>query len=338
MAKKALITGITGQDGAYLSQLLLENGYEVHGGVRRISHSETVRLVGLGIDQDITFHDFDLSEQNSIVRAIREGQYDEVYNLAAQSFVGSSWDQPLYTSDVNSMGTLRILDAIRTYSPHSRFYQASTSEMYGLVQEVPQREDTPLYPRSPYGVAKVFGHLMTRNYRESFGLHGSSGILFNHESPLRGEEFVTRKITMGLARIAHGSDRPIELGNMDAKRDWGYAKDYVRGMYLMLQQDEGDEYVLATGRTHTIREFATWAAAELGMTLAWEGEGQDEVARDTSSGKTIIKVNPAFYRPAEVDLLVGNASKARDKLGWEAEVSVEELARMMARSDYDAAT
>lgn len=337
MAKKALITGITGQDGAYLSELLLGLGYEVHGAVRRISHSEKTRLAGLGIDHRITYHDFDLSEQNSTVRTIREGRFDEVYNLAAQSFVGSSWEQPLYTSDVNAMGTLRMLDAIRTYSPETRFYQASTSEMYGLVQAVPQTETTPLYPRSPYGVAKVFGHLMTRNYRESFEMHASSGILFNHESPLRGEEFVTRKITLGLARIAHGDDRPIELGNMDARRDWGFAKDYVRGMHAMVQQEEADEYVLATGRTSTIRDFISWASAELGIEIAWDGEGTEEVGIDTKSGRTIITVNPAFYRPAEVDLLIGDPSKAKQKLGWEPEVNVEELAAMMARADYEAA-
>lgn len=336
MTKKALITGVTGQDGAYLAELLLAQGYEVHGGVRRISHSEIARLVSIGIDQQITFHDFDLCEQNSIVRTIRDGQYDEIYNLAAQSFVGSSWEQPLYTSDANAMGTLRLLDAIRTYSPETRFYQASTSEMFGLVQAVPQLESTPLYPRSPYGVAKVFAHLMTRNYRESFGMHASSGILFNHESPLRGEEFVTRKITMGLARIAHGDTRPIELGNMDAQRDWGFARDYVRGMHAMLQQPEGDEYVLATGRTSTIRDFVGWAAAELGMEMDWQGEGMDEVGTDRRSGQRIVTVNPAFYRPAEVDLLIGDASKARQVLGWEPEVDVEALARMMARADYDA--
>ena len=336
MSKKAFITGITGQDGAYLSKLLLEKGYEVHGGVRRISHSETQRLAQLGIENDVEYHDFDLSEQNSIMRMMRAHAFDEVYNLAAQSFVGSSWEQPIYTSDVNALGVVRLLDAIRTFCPQSRFYQASTSEMFGLVQEVPQVETTPLYPRSPYGVAKVFGHLMTRNYRESFGMHASSGMLFNHESPLRGTEFVTRKITIGLARIARGDTRPIELGNMNARRDWGFAGDYVRGMWLMLQQDEADDYVLATGKTTPIRDFVHFAATALGMDVEWQGEELDEIAVDRKTGQTIVTVNEKFYRPAEVDLLIGDPAKARARLGWTAEVDVQALAEMMARADYDA--
>lgn len=336
MSKKAFITGVTGQDGAYLSKLLLEKGYEVHGGVRRISHSETQRLAQLGIENDVEYHDFDLSEQNSIVRMIRAHDFDEIYNLAAQSFVGSSWEQPIYTSDVNALGVVRLLDAVRTYSPESRFYQASTSEMFGLVQEVPQKETTPLYPRSPYGVAKVFGHLMTRNYRESFGLHASSGVLFNHESPLRGVEFVTRKITMGLARIAHGDTRPIELGNMNARRDWGFAGDYVRGMWLMLQQDKADDYVLATGETTPIRDFVHFAATALDMDVEWQGAELDETAIDRKTGRTIVTVNEKFYRPAEVDLLIGDPSKARATLGWTTDVDIRALAEMMARADYDA--
>lgn len=332
----AFITGITGQDGAYLAKLLLDKGYEVHGGVRRISQAETVRLEMLGITDRVTLHEFDLTEQNNIFRTVRAVEMDEFYNLAAQSFVGASWDLPVYTADADGMAVVRILDTLRTLRPECRFYQASTSEMFGLVQEVPQKETTRLYPRSPYGVAKVYGHYITMNYRESFGLHASSGILFNHESPLRGKEFVTRKITLGLAALARGGDTPVELGNMDAQRDWGFAGDYVEGMWRMLQQEEAEDYVLATGVTTTIRDFFTYAAEALDMDLAWEGEGEAETATDRKSGKRVMQVNPKFYRPAEVDLLIGDASKARDKLGWQPEVDIRELARMMARSDYDA--
>ena len=334
--KTAFITGITGQDGAYLAQLLLEKGYEVHGGVRRISHPETTRLETLGIANDVHLHEFDLTEQLGILRVIQNTAPDEFYNLAAQSFVGASWDLPVYTADVDGMAVVRILDTLRTVSPETRFYQASTSEMFGLVQEVPQRETTRLYPRSPYGVAKVYGHYITMNYRESFGMHASSGILFNHESPLRGKEFVTRKITLGLAALAHGGDAAVELGNMDAKRDWGFAGDYVEGMWRMLQQETADDYVLATGVTTTIRDFFTFAAEAMGMDLDWQGEGEAETATDRKTGKLVMKVNPKFYRPAEVDLLIGDASKARDNLGWEAKVDIRQLAEMMARSDYDA--
>lgn len=334
--KKAFITGITGQDGAYLAKLLLEKGYEVHGGVRRISQPETARLDQLGITGDVQLREFDLAEQNNIFRTVRDIEMDEFYNLAAQSFVGASWELPVYTADVDGMAVVRILDALRTLRPDARFYQASTSEMFGLVQEVPQSETTRLYPRSPYGVAKVYGHYITMNYRESFGLHASSGILFNHESPLRGKEFVTRKITLGLARLAHGGTDPVELGNMDAKRDWGFAGDYVEGMWRMLQQDQADDYVLATGETTTIRDFFTFAATALGMDLDWQGEGEAETATDRKTGKLVMRVNPKFYRPAEVDLLIGDATKARTVLGWQPKVDVRELARMMARSDYDA--
>lgn len=334
--KKAFITGVTGQDGSYLSKLLLEKGYTVFGGLRRNSQDELVRLKKLGIDQDVQLLPFDLSEPNNITRIIREGQFDEVYNLAAQSFVGSSWDQPVYAADVNALGVVRLLDAIRTYIPEARFYQASTSEMFGRVREVPQNELTAFHPRSPYGVAKAYGHYITVNYRESFDLHASSGILFNHESPLRGSEFVTRKITLGLARIAHGDDRPIELGNMDAKRDWGFAGDYVEGMWSMLQQEVADDYVLATGVTSTIRDFVNHAATALGFYLEWQGEGVDETATDRKSGRQVIAINPSFFRPAEVVFLIGDASKARDKLCWSPKTSIEELATMMAKSDYDA--
>ena len=334
--KTAFITGITGQDGAYLAKLLLEKGYEVHGGVRRISQHETVRLDLLGIADKVTLHEFDLTEQNNIFRTIQAVEMDEFYNLAAQSFVGASWELPVYTADADGMAVVRILDTLRTLRPNVRFYQASTSEMFGLVQEVPQKETTRLYPRSPYGVAKVYGHYITMNYRESFGMHASSGILFNHESPLRGKEFVTRKITLGLAQLARGGDAAVELGNMDAQRDWGFAGDYVEGMWRMLQQDEADDYVLATGVTTTIRDFFTFAAEELGMDLAWEGEAENETATDRKTGKLVMKVNPKFYRPAEVELLIGDASKAREKLGWKANVDIRGLASMMAKSDFDA--
>lgn len=334
--KTAFITGITGQDGAYLAKLLVEKGYEVHGGVRRISQSETTRLDLLGITDKVELHEFDLTEQNNIFRTIRNVKMDEFYNLAAQSFVGASWELPVYTADADGMAVVKILDALRTLRPETHFYQASTSEMFGLVQEVPQKETTRLYPRSPYGVAKVYGHYITMNYRESFGMHASSGILFNHESPLRGKEFVTRKITLALAALARGGDKAVELGNMDAKRDWGFAGDYVEGMWRMLQQDVADDYVLATGETTTIRDFFTYAAEELGMQLDWQGEGEGETAIDRKSGKLVMRVNPKFYRPAEVDLLIGDATKARTELGWKPEVDVRGLARMMARSDYDA--
>lgn len=334
--KTAFVTGISGQDGAYLAKLLLEKGYEVHGGVRRISQPETVRLEQVGVLNDVRLHEFDLSEFNNIVRLIRDIEMDEFYNLAAQSFVGSSWDQPIYTADVNGMGVVRILDTLRTFRPETRFYQASTSEMFGLVHEVPQRETTLLHPRSPYGVAKVYGHYITINYRESFDLHASSGILFNHESPLRGKEFVTRKTTMALARIAHGADEVLQLGNLDAQRDWGFAGDYVKGMWLMLQQDQGDDYVLATGETTRIRDFVRYAASALGMDLEFEGEGINEFATDRKTGKRVVEVNEAFFRPAEVDLLIGDASKARSVLGWTPEVGIQDLAAMMAKADYDA--
>jgi GDPmannose 4,6-dehydratase len=333
--KKAFITGITGQDGAYLAKLLLEKGYEVHGGVRRISQPERVRLEKVGVANDVHLHEFDLSEMNNIFRTIRDVPVDEFYNLAAQSFVGSSWDLPIYAADVNGMGVVRILDTLRTLKPDTRFYQASTSEMFGLVQEVPQSETTRLYPRSPYGVAKVYGHYITANYRESFKMHASSGILFNHESPLRGKEFVTRKITLALARLARGGTEPCVLGNMDAKRDWGFAGDYVEGMWRMLQQDQADDYVLATGITTTIRDFVTFAAEALGMDLDWQGKGVSETATDRKTGKRVIEVSEKFFRPAEVDLLIGDPAKAARKLGWKATVAVRDLAQMMAKSDYD---
>ena len=335
MGKTAFITGITGQDGAYLSKLLLSKGYEVHGGVRRILQPEVTRLEILEIADQVTLHEFDLTEQNGIFRTIRDINMDEFYNLAAQSLVDTSWELPVYTAEVDGIAVAKILDTLRMLRPSCRFYQASSCEMFGLVQETPQRETTRFYPRSPYAVAKVYGHYITVNYRESFGLHVSSGILFNHESVLRGKEFVTRKITLGLAALARGGDRPVELGNLDVRRDWGFAGDYVEGMWRMLQQEAADDYVLATGVTTTVRDFFTYAGEALGMDLVWDGEAENETATDRKSGKLVLKVNPKFYRPAEVELLIGDASKAREKLGWEATVDVRSLARLMAEYDYD---
>ena len=335
MTKTAFITGVSGQDGAYLSKLLLEKGYRVIGGIRRTSNSIDHRLVDLGVDGDIEKVTFELAELPSIMRLIEKYKPDEFYNLAAQSFVGSSWEMPLYTADADGIGVCRILEAIRHSSPQTRFYQASTSEMFGLVQQVPQSEKTPLYPRSPYGVAKVYGHFITVNYRESFGLHASSGILFNHESPLRGLEFVTRKITLALARIAQGKQDVLELGNLSAQRDWGFAGDYVEGMWRMLQQDKADDYVLSTGSTHTVRSFVERAAQELGLDIEWTGKDESEKGIDRKTGKVIVAVNPKFYRPSEVELLIGDSAKAKTNLGWQATVQVDELAAMMAKSDYD---
>ena len=335
MAKTALITGVLGQDGAYLAKLLLDKGYRVVGATRRASTRTTWRLEELGIVEAVEFVDFDLAEITNILRVIERVQPDEVYNLAAQSFVGASFEQPLYTSDTNAFGPVRVLEALRTHGATTRFYQASTSEMFGQVVETPQRETTAFHPRSPYGVAKAYGHWITVNYREAFGMHASSGILFNHESPLRGMEFVTRKITAGLARIAAGQQEVLELGNLSAQRDWGFAGDYVEGMWRMLQQGEGGDFVLATGQTHTIRHFAGVAAAAAGFDLAWEGEGKGERGIDRRSGRTLIQVNPAFYRPAEVELLQGDASRARDVLGWAPRVSLDQLAEMMVRADRD---
>lgn len=333
--KTAFVTGITGQDGAYLAKLLLDKGYEVHGGVRRISQPVTTRLEALGVADLVHLHDFDLTEPYSLFRTIRNIPTDEFYNLAAQSFVGTSWELPVYTAQADGLAVVQILEALRTLKPDTRFYQASTSEMFGLVQEVPQRETTRLYPRSPYGVAKVYGHHITMNYRESFGMHASSGILFNHESPLRGKEFVTRKITLALARIARGGSDPVVLGNLDAQRDWGFAGDYVDGMWRMLQQDKADDYVLATGRTTPIRDFVRFVAEALDMVPEFEGEGVNEIAIDRRSGKRILEVSEKFFRPAEVDLLIGDPTKARECLGWTPKVDVRELARMMAKADYD---
>jgi len=333
MTKTAIITGISGQDGGYLAKLLLEKGYRVIGADRRSSR-QSARLDYLGIADKIEMIDFELTEFTNIARMIQNAQPDEVYNLAAQSFVGTSWEQPLSTTDINANGVLRILEAIRSFSPETRFYQASTSEMFGAI-EAPQRESTPFYPRSPYGVSKLFGHWITKNYRESFGLRASSGILFNHESPLRGREFVTRKISLAMSRIALGQQDTLELGNMDAQRDWGFAGDYVEGMWRIINADPQDDYVLATGETHTIREFASLAAERLGMTLEWEGEGVDEKGIDTKTGKTVIQVNPRYFRPAEVDLLLGDPSRAQNELGWRRKVNFPQLVELMVREDYN---
>lgn len=333
MAKSALITGITGQDGAYLAKLLLEKGYEVHGGLRRIGVIGTGRLDELGVKDDIELHDFELLEDTNIHRVVEKVAPDEVYNLAAQSFVGVSFEQPLYTANADALGTLRILECIRSHHAETRFYQASTSEMFGKVQETPQTETTPFYPRSPYGVSKLFAHWATVNYRESYGLHACSGILFNHESPLRGSEFVTRKITLAFARIAAGKQQHVELGNIDAQRDWGFAGDYVEGMWRMLQADRPDDFVLATGQTHTIRAFIEAAGRAFDWEIVWSGGGVEEIGTDAGSGRVLVRINPKFYRPAEVDMLIGDPAKAEKQLGWRRTVDFETLVAMMVETD-----
>ncbi len=334
MMKKALITGITGQDGAYLTKLLIEKGYEVHGAYRRSASVNLWRLHELGLAERVHMQAFDLLEYSNIQRTLEKVQPDEVYNLAAQSFVALSFEQPLYTGDVDALGVTRMLEAIRTVNPKIRFYQASTSEMFGKVQAIPQTESTPFYPRSPYGVAKLYAHWITVNYRESYGLHASSGILFNHESPFRGIEFVTRKITSTLAKIKCGQASVLELGNLDAKRDWGFAKDYVEGMWRMVQAQTPDDYVLATGETHSVRDFVNWAAGAMGLEVNWQGKGENEQGLD-ATGKVMVRINPEFYRPAEVELLVGSPEKAKQKLGWEPTVHISELVSMMAETDLD---
>lgn len=333
MAKTALITGITGQDGAYLARLLLEKGYEVHGCVRRLGVDGTERLTRIGVHSDIHFHDFEIMEFSNVLRTLEKAKPDEVYNLAAQSFVGVSFEQPLYTANVDALGPLRMLEALRTLGSDARFYQASTSEMFGEVREVPQTEDTPFHPRSPYGVAKQFAHWSAINYRESYNMFACSGILFNHESPLRGHEFVTRKITRAFAAIEAGTQDCLELGNIEAKRDWGFAGDYVEGMWRMLQQDEARDYVLATGETHSIREFIERAAEHFSFSLEWSGAGVEEQGMDTATGKVIVKINPKFYRPAEVDLLIGDPSRAERELGWKRTIDFAGLVALMCEED-----
>ena len=327
--KVALITGITGQDGSYLAELLLEKGYEVHGIIRRASQINTQRIDHLY--QNIKLHYGDLTDSTNIVRVIQKVQPDEIYNLGAQSHVKVSFEMPEYTADVDAVGTLRILEAVRLLGMEERvrIYQASTSELYGLVQEVPQRETTPFYPRSPYGVAKLYGYWITKNYREAYGMYACTGILFNHESPRRGETFVTRKITRALSKISKGEQEVLELGNLNAKRDWGHAKDFVEAMWLMLQQDEPDDYVVATGVQYSVREFVEEAAPYFGMKIAWEGEGLDEVGYDVQTGNKVIVVNPKYFRPAEVETLLGDATRAKEKLGWEPRTSFKQLVEDM---------
>ena len=333
--KKALITGITGQDGAYLAQLLLEKGYHVTGTFRRSSSVNFWRIAELGIEQhpNLSLVEYDLTDLSSSIRLIESTRPDEVYNLAAQSFVGVSFEQPVTTASITGIGAVNLLEAIRIVHPKARFYQASTSEMFGKVQAVPQKEDTPFYPRSPYGVAKLYAHWMTVNYRESYGIFGSSGILFNHESPLRGREFVTRKITDSVAKIHLGLLDVLELGNMDAKRDWGFAKEYVEGMWRMLQADEPGTYVLATNRTETVRDFVSMAFKAVDVTLEWSGAADHEIGTCKKTGKVLVRVNPKFYRPAEVELLIGDPAKAQQELGWKPSTTLEQLCQMMVEAD-----
>jgi GDPmannose 4,6-dehydratase len=333
--KSALITGITGQDGAYLTELLLNKGYRVYGTYRRTSSVNFWRLQELGVLGHPNLHlmEFDLTDSGSAIRLLQTSGVTEVYNLAAQSFVGVSFDQPNTTAQITGVGALNLLEAIRTVNPKIRFYQASTSEMFGKVQAVPQVEDTPFHPRSPYGVAKLYAHWITVNYRESYDIFGCSGILFNHESPLRGVEFVTRKITDTVAKIKLGKAEVLELGNLDARRDWGYAKEYVEGMWLMLQAGEPDTYVLATNHTVPVRDFVQMAFAVTGITIEWRGRTENETGVCASTGRTLVRINPKFYRPAEVDLLIGNPEKATRKLGWKPTTSLDELCRMMVEAD-----
>ena len=335
MRKTALITGISGQDGAYLAKFLLGRGYRVVGAYRRTSIMPTGRLDELGITQHVELVDMELLEASNIRRVLQTLKPDEIYNLAAQSFVGLSFELPLYTCDVDAMGVLRLLEGMREACPEARLYQASTSEMFGNAQEVPQRETTPFYPRSPYGVAKLFAHWSVVNYREAYGLHACSGILFNHESPLRGLEFVTRKVTHGLARVALGLQDTLYVGNLEAQRDWGFAGEYVEGMWRMLQQKKPGDFVLATGRATTVRDFVNGAAAAFGFDLEWSGAGQAENGIDKTTGRTIVAVDASLYRPTEVAFLLGDPSKAKAELDWEAKTSLEELIEMMARADHD---
>jgi GDPmannose 4,6-dehydratase len=331
--KKALITGITGQDGAYLSKLLLEKGYEVYGAFRRTSDLHLNRLRFLGIEERIQYLPVELLEFTNIYKAIEKVQPDEIYNLGAQSFVALSFEEPIFTADVTGMGPLRILEAIRALNPKIRFYQASSSEMFGKVQGIPQNEKTPFYPRSPYSIAKLTAHWFTVNYREAYNLFACSGILFNHESPLRGLEFVTRKITYALARMQHGLQEKIVLGNLDAKRDWGFAPEYVEAMWLMLQRPEPDDYVIATGETHTIREFIELAFHCVGVEIIWKGAEANERGIDRQTGKTRIEVSPEYFRPSEVELLIGDSQKAYEKLGWKPKTKFKDLVRIMVEAD-----
>ena len=332
---KAIVTGITGQDGAYLAELLLEKGYTVYGTYRRTSSVNFWRIEELGIQSNPNLHlvEYDLTDLSASIRLLQTTEATEVYNLAAQSFVGVSFEQPITTAEITGLGAVNLLEAIRIVNPKVRFYQASTSEMFGKVQAIPQIESTPFYPRSPYGVAKLYAHWMTINYRESYGIFATSGILFNHESPLRGREFVTRKITDSVAKIKLGLLDKMELGNLDAKRDWGFAKEYVEGMWRMLQADEPDTFVLATNRTETVRDFVSMAFKAVDITISWSGTAESEQGTDAATGKVLITINPKFYRPTEVELLIGNPAKAKEVLGWEPKTSLEELCRMMVEAD-----
>lgn len=343
--KVALVTGITGQDGAYLAQLLLEKGYIVHGVKRRSSSFNTGRIEDLYEDPHVSnprfiLHYGDMTDSTNLIRILQETQPDEIYNLAAQSHVRVSFETPEYTANADGIGTLRLLEAIRILGMQetARFYQASTSELYGLVQEVPQRETTPFYPRSPYAAAKLYAYWIVVNYREAYGMHASNGILFNHESPLRGETFVTRKITRAVAAIKAGIQDKIYLGNLDAQRDWGHAKEYVRGMWLMLQQEKPDDYVLATGETTAVRKFVEWAFEEIGINLEWKGTGVDEKGFNSATGQELVAIDPRYFRPTEVELLIGDPTKAREKLGWTHETSPRDLCREMVKADVAAIT
>lgn len=342
MAKKALITGITGQDGSYLAEQLLEKGYEVHGMVRRSSSFNTGRIDHLFNDKKIHDQKFflhygDLTDSSNLNRMLENIGPDEIYNLGAQSHVKVSFEVPEYTAEVDAIGTLRFLDAIKEVGlkDKTRFYQASTSELYGKVQEIPQSEKTPFYPRSPYAVAKLYGYWIIVNYREAYGIYAANGILFNHESPRRGETFVTRKITRAAAMIAQELQDKLVLGNLDSKRDWGYAPEYTEGMWMILQQEVADDYVLATGETHTVRDFTKWSFKHVGIDLEFKGEGVDEIGVDTKTGKTLVEVSPSYFRPTEVDLLIGDPTKAKNELGWEAKTKAEDLCKIMVTADFE---
>ena len=335
MAKRALITGVSGQDGAYLAKLLLEKQYKVYGAVRRTSSSNLHRLEELGVKDQINLIDFDLMEQGNIIEIIRTLKPHEIYNLAAQSFVSASFKQPIYTGEVDGIAVTRMLEAIRLFSPETRFYQASTSEMFGKVQAIPQNEETPFHPRSPYGVAKLYAHWIVKNYRESYDMFTASGLLFNHESPLRGKEFVTRKITLGLANVRAGRQQTIELGNLDARRDWGFAGDYIQGMWQMLQQPAGDDFVLATNTVFSVRDFVDCAGKSLDFDIVWDGEGIEEKGFDRKSGKLVVTVSESLFRPAEVDLLIGDFAKASMNLAWKPKTNFSTLVSLMTGADYD---
>jgi GDPmannose 4,6-dehydratase len=333
MTKKALVTGITGQDGAYLTKFLLDKGYAVYGAFRRSAVLNLNGLKYLGVDDKVSYLPLELLEFTNIYRAIEKIQPDEIYNFGAQSFVALSFEEPIFTADVTALGPLRVLEAIRAVKPETKFYQASSSEMFGKVQAIPQNEKTPFYPRSPYAASKLFAHWITVNYRESYGIFACSGILFNHESPLRGLEFITRKVTDGIARIKNRLQEKIVLGNLDSKRDWGYAQEYVEAMWLMLQQDKPDDYVIASGETHSVREFVELACKIAGFDIGWEGKGIEEKGIDKKTGQTLIEVSPEFFRPAEVDILLGDYSKAKGKLGWQPKTRFEDLVTIMVEAD-----